>query len=40
MKQPDQTILHTGQFLALIRDDHWEYVDRVKAKWLNHAWPQ
>jgi len=31
MKQPQQTILHTGKFLALIRDDHWEYVDRVKA---------
>ena len=31
MKQPKQTILHTGQFLTLIRDDHWEYVNRVNA---------
>jgi len=31
MKQPKQTILHTGQFLALIREDHWEYVDRVNG---------
>ena len=23
--------LHTGQFLALIREGHWEYVDRVNA---------
>jgi ADP-ribose pyrophosphatase len=31
MKQPKQTILHTGKFLTLIRDGHWEYVDRVNA---------
>src|ERR1035441_8992625 len=31
MKQPKQTILHTGQFLALIKEGHWEYVDRVNA---------
>ena len=31
MKQLKQTILHTGQFLALIREGHWEYVDRVNA---------
>jgi ADP-ribose pyrophosphatase len=31
MKQPKQTTLHTGQFLALIREGHWEYVDRVNA---------
>ncbi len=24
-------ILHTGQFLALIREGHWEYVNRVNA---------
>ena len=32
MKQPIQTTLHTGKFLALIKEGHWEYVDRVKAK--------
>jgi ADP-ribose pyrophosphatase len=31
MKQPIQTTLHTGKFLALIKEGHWEYVDRVKA---------
>ena len=31
MNQPKPTILHTGQFLALIREGHWEYVDRVNA---------
>ena len=31
MNQPKQTILHTGQYLALIREGHWEYVDRVNA---------
>ena len=31
MKQPKKNILHTGQFLALIREGHWEYVDRVNA---------
>ena len=31
MKQFKQTILHAGQFLALIREGHWEYVDRVNA---------
>jgi len=31
MNQPKQTILHNGQFLALIREGHWEYVDRVNA---------
>jgi ADP-ribose pyrophosphatase len=24
-------ILHTGEFLRLIREEHWEYVQRVKA---------
>ena len=32
MKQPIQTTLHTGKFLALIKEGHWEYVDRVNAK--------
>ena len=31
MKQPIQTTLHTGKFLALIKEGQWEYVDRVKA---------
>jgi ADP-ribose pyrophosphatase len=29
MNQPRQVILHTGKFLTLIKEDHWEYVDRV-----------
>ena len=31
MNQPTQTILHSGKFLALIKEGHWEYVDRVNA---------
>jgi ADP-ribose pyrophosphatase len=31
MNQPSQTILHTGKFLALIKEGRWEYVDRVNA---------
>src|ERR1039457_1904754 len=31
MKQPIQTTLHTGKFLALIKEGYWEYVDRVNA---------
>ena len=31
MNQPKPTILHSGQYLALIREGHWEYVDRVNA---------
>jgi ADP-ribose pyrophosphatase len=31
MNQPVQTILHTGKFLTLIKEDHWEYVDRINA---------
>ena len=31
MNQPKKSTLHTGQFLALIREGHWEYVDRVNA---------
>lgn len=26
-----KTILHTGKFLALIREGHWEYADRTRA---------
>jgi ADP-ribose pyrophosphatase len=29
MNQADQIILHTGKFLTLINEGHWEYVDRV-----------
>jgi ADP-ribose pyrophosphatase len=29
MNQAGQKILHTGKFLTLIKEDHWEYVDRV-----------
>jgi ADP-ribose pyrophosphatase len=29
--RPTQTILRTGKFLALIKEGHWEYVDRVNA---------
>jgi len=29
--RPTQTILHSGKFLALIKEGHWEYVDRVKG---------
>jgi ADP-ribose pyrophosphatase len=31
MNQTIQTTLHTGRFLALIKEDHWEYVDRINA---------
>jgi ADP-ribose pyrophosphatase len=31
MNRPIETILHTGKFLALIKEGHWEYVDRVKG---------
>lgn len=31
MKQLVKTTLHSSQFLALIREGHWEYVDRVNA---------
>jgi len=31
MKQFTPTTLHTGQFLALVKEGHWEYVDRVNA---------
>jgi len=29
MNQTSQTILHSGKFLTLIKQGHWEYVDRV-----------
>jgi ADP-ribose pyrophosphatase len=29
MNQASQTVLHTGKFLTLIKEGHWEYVDRV-----------
>ena len=31
MNQPVQTTLHAGKFLTLIKEGHWEYVDRVNA---------
>ena len=29
MNQDSQIVLHTGKFLELIKEGHWEYVDRV-----------
>jgi ADP-ribose pyrophosphatase len=31
MNQTSQTILYTGKFLTLIKEGHWEYVDRVNG---------
>jgi ADP-ribose pyrophosphatase len=31
MNQQIPTTLHSGKFLALIKEGHWEYVDRVNA---------
>jgi ADP-ribose pyrophosphatase len=31
MNPPSTTTLHTGKFLALIKEGHWEYVDRTNA---------
>jgi ADP-ribose pyrophosphatase len=31
MRRPPQNILFSGKFLTLIREVHWEYVDRVNA---------
>ena len=31
MNRPTQTILHSGKFLALIKEGHWEYVDRLNG---------
>jgi len=31
MNPPFTTTLHTGKFLALIQEGHWEYVDRTNA---------
>ena len=32
MRRPPQTILHSGKFLTLIKEGHWEYVVRVNAR--------
>jgi ADP-ribose pyrophosphatase len=29
---PQRTILAEGRFLRLVRDDHWEYADRTRAR--------
>ena len=31
MNQTTRTILHTGKFLALVKEGHWEFADRVNA---------
>jgi ADP-ribose pyrophosphatase len=31
MNPPSTTTLHTGKFLALVQEGHWEYVDRTNA---------
>ncbi len=31
MNQRDRTTLHAGKFLSLMKEGHWEYVDRVNA---------
>jgi len=31
MNTDRRTLLHTGRFLALVREGHWEYVERVSA---------
>jgi ADP-ribose pyrophosphatase len=31
MKTPKRITLHTGKFLALIKEGHWEYAERVNA---------
>jgi ADP-ribose pyrophosphatase len=31
MNQLTQSILHTGKFLTLIKEGHWEYVNRLNA---------
>ena len=31
MKSLNPTTLHTGKFLTLIKEGHWEYVDRIQA---------
>jgi len=31
MNPPSTTTLHTGKFLALVKEGHWEYVDRTNA---------
>lgn len=32
MNQTPKTTLHTGKFLALMKEGHWEYADRTNAK--------
>ena len=31
MNQTTRTTLHTGKFLALVKEGHWEFADRVNA---------
>ena len=31
MNQSTRTTLHTGKFLALVKEGHWEFADRVNA---------
>ncbi len=31
MNQTTQTTLHTGKFLSLVKEGHWEFADRVNA---------
>ena len=31
MNPPTKTVLHSGKFLALVREGRWEYADRVNA---------
>jgi NTP pyrophosphohydrolases including oxidative damage repair enzymes len=31
MNQTTKTTLHTGKFLALVKEGHWEYADRTNA---------
>jgi ADP-ribose pyrophosphatase len=31
MNQTPKSTLHTGKFLALVKEDHWEYADRTNA---------
>jgi ADP-ribose pyrophosphatase len=31
MNPPTKTTLYTGKFLALVKEGHWEYVDRVNS---------
>ena len=31
MNPPGRTVLHSNKFLTLVKEGHWEYVDRVNA---------